>query len=129
MRVVVLEDNNERIKRFRSEAPYAEITARASDCINLLERGPVDLLFLDHDLGGKTHVSSKNNNTGMGVVRWIRDHKPEIKRIVVHSCNGSAGERMTSELDSLGYEVYRVPFTMLMDPQEFAFFLGCSECN
>lgn len=119
--IIVLEDNEERIKKFIELFPSAVITRTAKECIDILERQiarhgmsysnkSCDLLMLDHDLGGEIYVNPNNFNTGSEVVRWIEKNKPSIKEIIVHSYNSSASEGMVDVLARSGYNAKRQPF-------------------
>lgn len=68
-------------------------------------------IFLDHDLGGVTYQDPKELNSGSEVVRWIVANKPELIRIVVHTCNTVQGPRMVEDLQRAGYEAVWIPFT------------------
>lgn len=114
MNVLFLDDDSNRTKRFKRTYPYASTTTTAEGMIHLLRKGDeVDILFLDHDLGGLTFVDSGDKNTGAEVVRWIVEHKPKIQLIVVHSLNYPAAIRMEADLIDAGYHAQRCPFTAL----------------
>ena len=106
-----LDDMEERAslfsKLYGSEKTIFVTTAQ--EAILALERSEFDLVSLDHDLGGQVYQSSKEENCGMEVVRWIVEHKPKIDHIVVHSWNVPASLRMASALSQVGYNVERVP--------------------
>lgn len=97
-KVLVLEDNDERIKEFKKrflenkcDGTFVE---EASDCISLIEKEEFECIFLDHDLGGKVYVCVNEINTGSEVARWMNSHshKNENTPVVIHSFNnvGSA---------------------------------------
>lgn len=75
-----------------------------SQCIERLNQY-YDIVFLDHDLGDDPGVGS-----GMDVVKWVAENKPQVKVFVVHSMNPVAAENMRSLLDNSGYAVYKIPF-------------------
>jgi len=90
MNVLVLEDNEERVKQFKLRFPTANTvyTDVADEAIKQLENYEWDVLFLDHDLGGLVHVSSSDDNTGAGVARWLDKHTDRIPNLVIiHSLN------------------------------------------
>ncbi len=112
--ILFLDDNEERMKWFRSEVPSAGLAFSSSEMIELLQRsGPVDVLYLDHDLGGKEMISEGEGDTGMVVVRWIESHRPPIKKIVVHSSNYFGALRMEATLADAGYDVERMSFVQM----------------
>jgi hypothetical protein len=127
--IIILEDDDNRIKKFVSLFPSAQIVKTAKECIDLLDQvgaredapteqsarsnkgnKPCDLLMLDHDLGGEIYVDTNKENTGSEVVRWIEKNKPEIKEIIVHSYNSSAVSTMMDALLKSGYNAKRIPF-------------------
>lgn len=122
MKILVLEDNPERNKRFMAEAMRAntqlimtETADRAIEC--LMENGPFDLVFLDHDLGGNQMVKSSMPDTGAEVARWIRDNLSEDcqnTNFVIHSCNTPGSIYMYDMLRAANlHRVWRVPFINL----------------
>jgi hypothetical protein len=112
--ILFLDDNPYRTKKFKSEVPQAFTAETAQEMIALLTKEEeVEMLFLDHDLGGKEYVNSDEANCGMEVVRWIIAHQPKIGQVVIHSCNPPAAQRMEDALAAAGYDVVRVPFPSL----------------
>ena len=105
MDVLILEDAQYRIRDFRSNLPFAKIVKAADDCIEQLEEGPWDILFLDHDLEGGEFIDPADCNTGSEVARWIAANKPEVKRIIIHSHNEEAARGMFRILNGAGYKV------------------------
>jgi CheY-like chemotaxis protein len=101
MKILILEDDQERIKTFRRNLEIGcqtflvAITAEA--CIQALENIKFDWLFLDHDLGGKVFVQSDGEEkTGWHGLSENEDRKPE--NIVIHSLNEAGRKRMMSLL-------------------------------
>jgi hypothetical protein len=72
-----------------------------------------DVMFLDHDLGGKTYADQSHPNTGSEVVRWIGENKPNIKRFICHSMNYDARKAMVNKLEFFGYEAWDAPWIAL----------------
>lgn len=73
----------------------------------------LDIVSLDHDLGGETYVHLAREDCGMEVVRWLEKRPAELYshvRFIVHTWNESAGIKMTRRLRKKGYRVIRVPF-------------------
>lgn len=118
--VIILEDSKARIKKFRSNFPWADIFEVAAPCKTKLSEmeGEFDL-FLDHDLGNETYVDSEEENTGMEVVRYIEANPhicKQINQCVVHSLNEEAARNMARRLKLAGVEVvHRIPYTVLWD--------------
>ncbi len=105
MNILFLDDNPTRTKHFRSCVPSARTTETAQECIEAFAREEDwDIVFLDHDLGGEVFVESEREETGMGVVRWMADNQPKVKRVVVHSMNPIAAREMVAKLSDAGYE-------------------------
>ena len=76
-------------------------------------RERLDIVSLDHDLGGEMYVHSGRDDSGMEVIRWLeRQPSSNYKhvRFVIHSWNIPAGRRMAARLMSAGYNVIQVPF-------------------
>lgn len=112
-RILFLDDCPNRTKKFRRKWPMATTVETAQECIDKLDEKEWDIVWLDHDLGGETFVSSEDTNCGMEVVRWIMEAKPKIEHFIVHTLNPGAGDIMCDKLASIGYKVTRVPFIML----------------
>lgn len=112
--VIFLDDDHNRINAFRPWCPSA-IIHETADMINkaIDTSDVVDVLFLDHDLGGEVFVDSNREDCGMEVVRFIEKKQPKIKHIVVHTMNPAAGEEMTLRLQKVGYSAQHVPFMYL----------------
>jgi CheY-like chemotaxis protein len=104
MRIVILEDNEDRIAAMRASLAErfgtlgAEFHRSAAEMIEHLERSglfDVALLSLDHDLEmlaqpDGTHVDS---GTGVDVARWLST-QPALAPVIVHSTNRSGADRM-----------------------------------
>lgn len=120
MRVLFLDDNLNRaklaIETFKNDDLF--LSPSASHAVSTLEEcvdtSPWDLVMLDHDLGGEENAWQEGKEpTGMVVVDWIVEHRPAIKRIVIHSWNVPAAERMVSKLIFSGYSAVRKPFAIM----------------
>jgi hypothetical protein len=122
MRIIFLDDADQRWYRFQSKIPQAVRAETADQCIKLIKDSPaIDWLFLDHDLGGEAYVNSSREDCGMEVVRYLcKDPRIEsISYIVVHSHNNVAAEEMFNKLKDAGYNVRLVPFYNLIESIEF----------
>lgn len=96
MKILILEDDKERLASFRRELIGHEVfyTDMADTAIKQLEENEWDFLFLDHDLGGEVFVT-RIKNTGYEVAIWLEEH-PERKpsTIYLHSLNPNGRMRM-----------------------------------
>lgn len=90
MRIFILEDNSDRMMKFRRELmghtiDHAETVEQGT---SMVANNIYDLLFLDHDLGGEVMVDSLKNNTGYRLAEFIASFTPNKNTpCVVHSCN------------------------------------------
>lgn len=87
MKILVLEDNQNRIEIFKKKFVSDDVfyVEHANDAIELLKNNVFDLICLDHDLGGKEMIWDKED-CGMTVADYICDN-PVDSRIVIHSFN------------------------------------------
>lgn len=120
-KILVLEDDENRIEIFRSMliSPTDETiyVTNASDAIKALTANVFDVIYLDHDLGGRTYVSEADENTGSRVVKYLtgpaNTQSPETS-FIIHSLNYGAAQNMKSKLIGYGYlNVAVIPFTVL----------------
>jgi len=117
MASLFLDDDKNRtdqiIKKFADIDEELVLTSTAKDAIEKLSsKSSWNYVFLDHDLGGEVFVDSGREDCGMEVVRWCLINKPQIDHIIVHTWNAPAGERMTEELKTAGYDAIYKPFGM-----------------
>lgn len=96
MKILILEDNIDRINSFKKVLSFAILTfvERAEDCIQELQKNEFDCLFLDHDLGGQVMVES-GPGTGYEVAKWLEEHpdrQPDL--IFLHSLNSVGVKNM-----------------------------------
>lgn len=108
--ILFFDDDPYRFKLFREKNPSAVWVNTVPKVLPRLTE-EWDVVFLDHDLGGETYVSSDRRDTGMEVVRWVVKHKPQgIKEFVVHTMNHRAGREMVQLLTQAGYKTSYQPF-------------------
>lgn len=86
MRILIVEDDAFRILLFRQwlrghDLAIAETARRA---IRLLRRQAFDVVFLDHDLGGRVLVDPSDPNTGAEVARFMA-RAGVATRTIIHS--------------------------------------------
>lgn len=111
-KLLFLDDDAQRRVRFTKQFPHAETVETAHECIEALASTQWDEVWLDHDLGGQVYVSTEEENTGSGVVRWIIQHKPTVGRFLVHSLNAPAAQRMIEDLHDAGYAAIRTNWVL-----------------
>jgi CheY-like chemotaxis protein len=115
MNILFLDDDEQRIAAFQKRITDAKIARTAKEMIDLLTANEiVDLLFLDHDLGGEIYVKSDREDCGMEVVRWIVANKPKLGSVFVHSHNEPAAIEMVAKLMDAGYSANWMPFSSLI---------------
>jgi CheY-like chemotaxis protein len=96
MDILILEDDHERQKIFRSNliGTNAVIVETAAGAIQELSSSNWDYLFLDHDLGGQQMVES-GPGTGYEVAEWLAENPDkQPPNIIIHSFNPSGAENM-----------------------------------
>ncbi len=117
MRILIIEDNDQRIKVFKRELIPNElfIFTDAAPGIEFMKNDSegIDLLMLDHDLGGTMWADPSGENTGSAVVRWMIANKPKISSIIIHSHNVVEAKNMFTDLSKAGYAVDLMPFRVL----------------
>lgn len=108
MHVLFLDDNDKRVQLAMQtfEGDDLIIARNAYDAMRFLRDCLIgwDLVMLDHDLGGESNGwGAGQEPTGMDVVNYIVEHKPNIQRVVVHSWNPVA-TWMVDKLWRAGYK-------------------------
>jgi CheY-like chemotaxis protein len=111
MKILILEDNDERIKAFRDACGMlsAEMVLW-NDARRMIEEmhqhlGDATAISLDHDLAD---IGGEAVGSGMDVVRELVSHKPSCP-IFLHTSNTSASWSMRNELQRAGWIVQRIP--------------------
>lgn len=119
MNIFLLEDDETRIRRFKTAAANFDHTITVAvdfeEAKKLYQSGMYDYLFLDHDLGQKQYVDSSEQNTGAEFCRWLRDnkHSEPFSGTVIHSFNVDGAKIMQLILLDAGWtrsRVVRKPF-------------------
>lgn len=119
MKIFILEDDLNRIEWFRKVLPKKYdcqliFTDCAEDAKFLLKMyTDISVLFLDHDLGGNTYVSSEEENTGAGLARWIVKEDLYYDQIIIHSMNSTGSENIFNTLKNNSDDVRKTPFSLL----------------
>ena len=113
-RLLFLDDDPLRAQLFRQDYPQAIWVTTVAECLTQLE-GTWDEVHLDHDLGGKTFVDSRDEDCGMEVIRWLcKQPRNHLKQTLfcVHTHNAAAGLLMVLQMRACGYRGEFRPFGM-----------------
>lgn len=96
MKIFILEDDSERMVYFRERLLKHSIT-HVESCAEVAKFcPPYNVIFLDHDLGGRQMESHEDD--GLQFVRLVKDRMNTDAVVVVHSYNAGGAERMLAEL-------------------------------
>jgi len=98
MKILILDDDDTRHTLFKQNYSKHDLvhTYTADEAIDALKRGTYDVVFLDHDLGGKQMVDSWGEEpTGYTVAKWMAMN-PERKpgQVYIHSLNPVGARNM-----------------------------------
>ena len=105
MRIFILEDDLNRIKWFKktlNSRINLDITDDVDIGMNNLMENQYDIIFLDHDLGGRQMVSSAERDTGYTVAKMIHTTKNKGLTVVVHSWNPEGAKNMIRVMEENG---------------------------
>ena len=100
-RILVLDDDEGRLQQFRKNlvGQMVVCVSTVDDAIEQLKKNKFDVLYLDHDLGGKVFCDSDKEQTGFHVSVFLHDNPkycPEI--IILHSLNPVGCNNMKNQL-------------------------------
>src|SRR5262245_41886870 len=112
MKILFLDDDKKRYRRFLSAHPAATIVHTAQEAIVALRTASWDVVSLDHDLGGQQFQNPQESNSGSAVVRFLAATWVPIGRIIIHFFNVPAAQDMQSLLHHAGYRVTCRPFAL-----------------
>ena len=122
MRVLIVEDNLDRIRKLRRFfiGHEVDITEEAQKAIELLKSNTYNLVLLDHDLGG-VEMAPSDEFSGFAVAEYISKNNlnPEV---IIHSCNPVGASRMQQVLPS----AIKIPYVSLFSDTRF---LAVSNAN
>lgn len=111
MRVFILEDDEDRIRRFHQAFIGHDVTlAKDTEHALRLFKPPYDYVLLDHDLGGRTYVNSDEEDCGAAFCRRVPADGLETARVLVHSYNRDGAIRMVKTLQDKGIVSIWEPF-------------------
>ena len=111
-RILFMDDSSIRAAAFLRAHPGAVWVETAAECVKLLAE-PWGEVHLDYDLGWTSQSGSGVEESGMGVVKWIAENKPEHLRqtaFTVHSMSRHAARLMVEKLKTAGYYALYRPF-------------------
>lgn len=112
MYIFILEDNPHRMIKFKRnlighKIDHAETVV---DGKQLVYKNKYDLIFLDHDLGGKQMVDSSEENTGYQLAVYIaKKTRNKNTPCITHTCNPVGANKIVSVLP----HAIKVPFPSL----------------
>lgn len=103
-RILVLDDDHTRLKAFNQRliGSVVDCVTTSKDAISKLNEHQYDVVYLDHDLGGNTHVPS-GENTGYEVAQHIASMENKPRNIIIHSFNMAGAKNMMSLLHDAVY--------------------------
>lgn len=116
MRVLIIEDSEERIKKFREHfiGNTVVFTKDVSEAKNLIDKAGWNLICLDHDLNDEDLMTSKVEGTGHEVARYMIENMNEDDKkqltVIIHSYNIGKAKVMEEELQQSGFTVHQIPF-------------------
>jgi CheY-like chemotaxis protein len=114
--ILILEDDLQRIERFvrhyKNSGLTVYVTDQVNQCIELLQNEPIDLIYLDHDLGGKVMVDPTKELTGLHVAQWMVSNPSRAPKIAfIHSHNPIGSKAMHETLIAIAeMQVFVAPF-------------------
>lgn len=110
MRILILDDNDERIVWFKQYFPDADIAKDATQGIRKVITNDYDLIFLDHDLWRTDELGKEDNNNGYEVAKaLVRSSLNKNADIIIHSMNFAGAQRIKGLLPQAQY----IPFYAL----------------
>lgn len=120
MKILIVEDDESRIKKFKQELVGHDVTivTTSAEAIEYLaanageESSKFDLMFLDHDLGGEQMVESNGStDTGWKVANFLLK-QPIVMcpaHVIIHSMNPAGADNIRSIL----HHAVCIPFCRL----------------
>lgn len=100
-------------RRWLSPEQYDIVWAQTADeAIEILRslQHSFDVILLDHDLGGQTHVNSDVHNTGHTVAKFLAETGLYSRvSVIIHSLNPGGASNMLATLANT-HQAYKLPF-------------------
>lgn len=118
IRILLIEDDNSRVEIIRSWLPedvrlvHAGSAGRAMGILQR-DRNSYAGIMLDHDLQGQTATDMDVYLSGTNVMKTIISNVLPNTPILVHSMNPSEAPRMVVVLTKSGFNVTRLPMSVL----------------
>jgi len=113
MKILILEDDEERIKFFKQYLAKEHILHFARhvwEAENIFDKEqPFNVIFLDHDLGGRAFVDPAEEDTGSGFARFLKNKDLSKTTVVTHTFNSEGARSIQSILKNVMY----IPVTEL----------------
>lgn len=116
MRILILEDNLERIEFFKRiyKNNTLYITDDIREAYHIVENAELDIMFLDHDLTLDNFKAIGENNTGYDFVKALVEGRLQKQALIyIHSCNPIGGQIMQNLLQKNKYNALWIPFYLL----------------
>lgn len=108
MRIFILEDDHMRIARFREWFDGHDIT-QVDSCLSIdAFQPPYDVVFLDHDLGGRQLEDHEDN--GHAFAKLIKGNLSNVGTIIVHSFSPDGARNISDELGGPPNGCFVAPF-------------------
>lgn len=118
MNIFILEDSAERIWLFKNKLKDNNdltFSDNVEASKTILSENKFDVLFFDHDLDGRVFVSSKDENTGYQLAKWIANETSiKVPQVIIHSMNPVGAENIRKEAEKFADEVHKIPFPALL---------------
>ena len=120
MKILVLEDDKNRIEQFKKKLKDHEVVyfTDVAPAIKYIEDyGITDVLFLDHDLDNKVFVPSNNENTGYQLAKFLVNGGYHCNQIIIHSMNGVGAVNMYNILkeNNVANDIQKIMFPILIE--------------
>jgi len=116
MKILILEDNKERIEWFKKIYKQHEliICEKISQAQLAVAYGEIDIFFLDHDIASNNFEGIDKCDTGYDFVKWIVSQNYQKHSLYyIHSMNPTGANAMLNLLKDNGYEAQWVPYHLL----------------
>ncbi len=123
LRILIIEDNPDRIERLLSWLPHdvRVVTATsAGRAIGILQRDPGAVyagIMLDHDLQLQVASEADRSLSGTDVVQVLILNIATDVPILIHSVNRFCAPGMAIRLETAGFDVSRIPMDKLTQSQ------------
>jgi CheY-like chemotaxis protein len=117
LKIFFLEDNINRYAPFfewleqKAIDPHVLSAKSYREAIEIFkDNKEFDVIFLDHDLGGKVFIDSRKENTGYTVAKYILNNNIKYEQCIIHSQNPAGANNIQSILK----DAIKLPFPILI---------------